>query len=174
MLPKRLGVCDRGCCVWGPLPLLPAVLPALLTSPRMIFACGRTPNLVAALRHNHESGAIERSDVLLYCSRSGTHGLGKFVHVCFSGLLHSKEDILGGVGQPKFRHGVRRNVRENTGANAKTPPRRMRSGARGANDRTRTGDLSLTRGLLYQLSYVGVRSTNSKTHVPFLADRCRT
>ena len=27
---------------------------------------------------------------------------------------------------------------------------------RGANDRTRTGDLSLTRGLLYQLSYVGV------------------
>ena len=34
-------------------------------------------------------------------------------------------------------------------------PRRKKQGRKRANDRTRTGDLSLTRGLLYQLSYVG-------------------
>ena len=31
---------------------------------------------------------------------------------------------------------------------------------RGANDRTRTGDLLITSELLYQLSYIGVRGAN--------------
>ena len=47
---------------------------------------------------------------------------------------------------------------------------KLRSGARGANDRTRTGDLSLTRGLLYQLSYVGFREISSV----FFTEACRT
>ena len=45
---------------------------------------------------------------------------------------------------------------------------KLRSGARGANDRTRTGDLSLTRGLLYQLSYVGFGEISNV----FLAEEC--